>query len=138
MAVPEPVLRLAQAQGEELADAEDEAAVQREALRDVADAWEGLLQVALAEDADVTGIGLLQADDGAQERGLPGAVRADEGDELPAMQVQVHPAQDGLSAERDAQIAHGDGDVSGGVAAGGVGHFKCFSSVFRFRRRPSS
>ena len=62
----------------------------------------------LAVDQDLAGIGRARAREDPHERGLSGAVAADEADHLPGMEVDGHVAHRMDAAEGDVDIAHLD------------------------------
>ena len=90
------------AAGEQIQNADRVALGEVRALRNVADAELALAAVRPVE-CDAAGVFLL-AEDGADERGLARAVRADECDDLTAVHVQIDVCQRLLCTEADGEI----------------------------------
>jgi hypothetical protein len=92
----------ADAAREQVEHAHGIAAVEGRALRHVADA-----QLARAAPRGVEGdaaLVLALAEDALEKRRLARAVGADQGDDLPAVHVQVHVVEDRVRADADGQI----------------------------------
>ena len=87
--------------------------VELDLLRNVADQLPALRR-RQAADRDLAGRQRLQAEDDAQQRGLPGAVRADQPDELAGPETEPDVLQDVAPAEPDAGPVDGQ-DLSRGT-----------------------
>src|ERR1043166_911867 len=92
MRLPEPVPRLAQAQSEKLAHAQDEARLEIEALWEISDPRQGSLEAGLAKEPDLPGVGLLQTEQGSEQRGFARTIRANQRDRFSCR----HDPTDGL------------------------------------------
>src|ERR1043165_66604 len=75
--LPEPVASLFEAQREKFADAEREGFFERQFLRNVSNATKCFWRDWLAEEADIAGVELLQAEQCTQERGFARTVWTD-------------------------------------------------------------
>jgi hypothetical protein len=67
----------------------------------------------VAAGVDATPDGALEAGDGPQQRGLPGAVRADDGQRRRRGQLQRGAAQGDEAVVADLDVLDGDGSVRG-------------------------
>jgi hypothetical protein len=127
MGFPEPLMGLARAEREEFADAQDETAIEDHALRDVADAGEGVREMFFPEETNLATIDFLQAEQATEQGGFAGSVRADQRDSFAFGNLEVHTAEDRVVLDANVNITHLDDQVSGGAAlwmtmrAGGVG-----------------
>src|SRR3954470_19265037 len=106
MRSPEPVPRLFEAQRGNLANAENERALQREPLWHVAHARQNRGELRLAKNLNLAAIRLFQAEQAAQKRGLARAIRPNERNDLALGHAHVDPAQDAGAAEGEVEIVN--------------------------------
>ncbi len=94
-----PALRV-EAEGHEVARAHRHVGIEQYLLGHVAEGTV-VARERLAQDADLTGVGTLQTQDGAQQRGLTDAVRTDEPGELAAAHLERDIVEDRAAREGD-------------------------------------
>src|ERR1041384_8344849 len=99
MPLPKPVAGALQAQRQKLPHAQEETAVERQALRNIANSRQGFLDVPLAEKPDLSAINPLQSQKAAEQSSFARPVRANQSHHFALGNAQIDAAQNMIATE---------------------------------------
>jgi hypothetical protein len=105
MRLPKPMTSIFHAHREKLPDAQDETALDIEALGNVADTRKRLVYVRLAEKPHFARGGLLESQEAPQQCRFTRSIRTDERDQLAFRDPEINAVEDGPSAERNPKVS---------------------------------
>src|SRR4051812_32143461 len=112
MMLPEPMPSFAQPQSEKLPHAQNKAALEQKALGNVPDPRQCVFRALLTQNANLSTVNPLQAEQSAKQCRFSRTVRADQCHHLAARNLQIDPTQGARPLQGDMHIARIDRQVS--------------------------